>query len=517
MARHLGPSVQTPRRRALAFAVLAQGLRLFAALVLAALAASLVMEGTAELPLVALGIGLLVAAVGAALVSTEAASRAEGQAADGILGLYEHFAARAGVREAAGVPAGEMISGIARHPGSAAAALVTVPNAKAMSGIGAVAALALMAVFSWQAALLLTLTLPVMVIFMILVGGLTKARADRQEEALGRLSASFAEKVRCLPTILASHAQAREAERLGEDLAAYRQHAGSVLRVAFLNSGVLDFFSSLSVAMLAVFLGLGHLGLTNFPGFSGLTLASSLSILVLAPEVFAPLRRYAELYHQAAEGRTALDAAAPLLATEPARDGRLPAQRFALRGAVSPISGAYPDIDLPERGLVVISGSSGCGKTTLLRLLAGVDAPSYGQVFRPPGSQSWAASDAALSGETVAEVIGSDPDRWLRAVDLSGDPRFACGRYTRLGHGAGGLSGGQRLRLSLAAAAASGADTVFADEPTAKLDVRSAGFIRRLLKNLSADRLIVVASHDPVLIALADQHIDLQPRESISS
>ncbi|WP_051881376.1 ABC transporter transmembrane domain-containing protein [Parvularcula oceani] len=497
------------RRAALLLALLSRAGRLASGLSLATLTGGIVMEGTVSAPaLFALGAALCTAS-GAAAAGEAVAARTEGRAAARVVSWFERLAGRARVDEVQRFDAGDLAGRLARQPAAAAAAVVTVPNAKAMSALGLVMALAAMALFSWQAALLLLLCLPVMILFFILVGGLTRHRAALQEEALQRVSGSFAERVRCLPTLLACHATEREAERLEAALAEHEARSRDVLKVAFLNSGVLDFFSSLSVAMLAVFLGLGHLGLAQVPGFYGLTLAQSLSVLVLAPEVFAPLRRFAEIYHTAAEGQAALDSLEEVRAAAPAADPRLPTGRAGARGVVLAHAGAVQDLDLPERGLVALTGPSGCGKTSLLRVLAGVDEAAAGHAFTAGRKQAWAAADAWQPGGRLG---GMTDAATAQALGLLSEPRFADGLSALIAQGGADLSGGQRLRLSLARAAASDAGIVFADEPTAKLDAQAAAGVRALLGRLAETRLVIVATHDAELAAAARIRIPLAHR-----
>ncbi|TGR94773.1 ABC transporter, partial [Mesorhizobium sp. M2E.F.Ca.ET.209.01.1.1] len=106
-----------------------------------------------------------------------------------------------------------------------------------------------------------------------------------------------ADRIRTLPTILANHAASGEEAKLARRLEAYADNTMGVLRIAFANAGIIDFFASLSIAILAVFLGLGHLKLAMIPGFSNLALWQSLFILMIAPEYFAPFRRFSEQYH----------------------------------------------------------------------------------------------------------------------------------------------------------------------------------------------------------------------------
>ena len=166
------------------------------------------------------------------------------------------------------LPAGGLVVSMQRHPEAVAALLIGHRNAAAMLTIGPLAAAVAIAVVSWQAAFLMMCLTPVMIVFFALVGETIHRRAEQQEKALGRLAAQFADRVRTLPTILANHALDREEQKLAGRLEAYAANTMGVLRIAFVNAAVIDFFASLSIAMLAVLLGLGHLKLAMIPGFS---------------------------------------------------------------------------------------------------------------------------------------------------------------------------------------------------------------------------------------------------------
>ena len=202
-------------------------------------------------------------------------------------------------------PAGALVAGLQRYPGALAGLVISHSAAKSMLAIGPLLAAVAVALVSWEAALTLFLTIPVMVVFFVLLGGVVRGRAEAQEKAFGRLAAQFSDRIRTLPTILANHALLREHDKIEQRMTLYADSTMAVLKVAFLNAGIIDFFSAIAIAVLAVFLGLSHLGLMHVPGFSGLALWQSLFILIIAAEFFTPFRRYAEQYHVKAEGQAA--------------------------------------------------------------------------------------------------------------------------------------------------------------------------------------------------------------------
>ena len=494
-----------PRRRVLLWQGLRSLMRLAASAALALCVGRWIMG--IEPSAAAFGVlaAALLGAAGAGLMAEGGEARGEAKVATALRRrVGEDLIAMPG-RAVGTISPGALVAGLQRHPDALATLVVGHRVARNMTVVGPLfAALALVAM-SWQAALTVIVLTPVMILFFALVGEAIRVRAEARERAFARLAGQFADRIRGLPTILANHALHAEAEKLDARLEAHRSRTMGVLRIAFLNAGVIDFFSSLSIAILAVFLGLGHLGLATIPGFSGLELWQSLFVLMVAPEYFAAFRRYAEQYHARADGlaaATALDdlmrpAAAPSAAERP----------------------EPPDVVLPKRGLVVLCGPSGAGKSTLLRRLAGLEAGPHG----PRPGLSWIASDVFVPEGTLAEAIAwKAPLReqaWLlRAAGMIGlldDSLLPGGLDARIEPGGTNLSGGQRLRIAVARALL-GDGIVFADEPTAKLDISTAGLVRDALRDMAATRLVVVASHDPALIRMARQRVELG-RSSASS
>ncbi len=489
------------------------------AVALAWLAGALIETG--ELDGIALGLAGACLLAGSGLGSLiEARSAAlEAAVAVALVDAAEARLAAMPARAAADLPRGAVIAGLQRHPGALARLVVGHAAARRMMALGPVLTAGAVALVSWQAAVALLLATPVMIVFFALVGGLIRDRAAVQEAALGRLATQFADRVRVLPTILAAHGLPRETAKLDRRLKTYADGTMGVLAVAFLNAGVLDFFASLAIAILAVFLGLGHLGLAAIPGFAHLALWQSLLILLLAPEYFLPFRRYAELYHAKAEGEAAAEALAWVFSkdaeTTPGR-GSVPAMPGA-RGLVLPHAGPVADFDLPEAGLVAVTGPSGAGKSTLLRVLAGVEAPLAG-AFRLPGpgvAATWVSLDTPIPAGTLGAAIADATTATAEAVataaatlGLSEDPHWPGGLDAPVRAGAENLSGGQRVRVAVARLLLR-PGPAFCDEPTAKLDPENAARVRRALARAARTRLIIVATHDPALAALADRRIAL--------
>ena len=409
-------------------------------------------------------------------------------------------------------PAGALVAGLQRYPGALAGLVISHSAAKSMLAIGPLLAAVAVALVSWEAALTLFVTVPVMIVFFVLLGGVVRGRAEAQEKAFGRLAAQFSDRIRTLPTILANHALLREHDKIQRRMTLYADSTMAVLKVAFLNAGIIDFFSAIAIAVLAVFLGLSHLGLMHVPGFSGLALWQSLFILIIAAEFFTPFRRYAEQYHVKAEGQ----AAAKELDWHFAETGAAMTDAGSAGARPFAIAGAFDAADLPPAGLVAISGPSGSGKSTLLRRLAGIETP-------PPDFKSlpqvtaegcdWISTDIYVPAGTLAEAIAwnrGSPERAVlqaaaRHVGLLDERLLPGGLDAHIAEGGGNLSGGQRMRIGIARIMLSGG-VVLADEPTAKLDPQTAKLVRQVLTEMAKRRLIIVATHDERLIEAASRH-----------
>jgi ABC-type transport system involved in cytochrome bd biosynthesis fused ATPase/permease subunit len=483
---------------------------------LALFAAGLIADGIFTTMALAGALTCLALAGGSGVFADLAAASAEQEVTERLRAALREALSRmppARTREKA---AGALIAGLQRFPGAVAGLVISHHAAKSMLAIGPLLAAGAVAFVSWQAALLLFLAVPVMVMFFAMLGSVVRRRAELQESACGRLAAQFSDRIRTLPTILANHALLRQHGKIEQRMTLYADSTMSLLSVAFLNAGIIDFFSAISIAVLAVFLGLGHLGLVQVPGFSGLALWQSLFILVIAAEFFTPFRRYAEQYHVKAEGEAAARELDWYFGDPSAAASGSPSV------AATPAGAAFDVRDLPRVGLVAISGPSGAGKSTLLRGLAGIETRFAGIELLPRVTTEgcdWIATDIYVPAGTLASAIawnrgGCDGVRLREAAELVGllDERLLPGGLdARIAEGGDNLSGGQRMRIGIARIMLS-RGVVLADEPTAKLDARTAKLVRRALIDVAARRLVIVATHDEQLIEAASRHYVLRPQ-----
>jgi ATP-binding cassette, subfamily C, bacterial CydD len=398
---------------------------------------------------------------------------------------------------------------------------------------------------NWLAGALLLLSAPLIPGFMILIGWGAEQVSRQQQQALARLGGLFFDRLQGLDTLRRFGAERREADRVAAFAEDFRRRTMQVLRVAFLSSAVLEFFSAVAIATLAVYIGLGLLGFVTLGPAESLTLFSGLFILLLAPEFYNPLRTLAQHWHDragalaAAEGiREAL--AAPAARPEPSRPAaRLPAGPCPVR--VQGLSLAWPgrgtlfeelEFEVPAGQRLVVAGASGAGKSTLLGVIGGFLAPGAGEVLLGgvPVRELTRAQLAALRGYLGQQpflyaasvrdnILLGAPEgetRLARAVALAGlDELLATlpeGLDTRLGQDGLGVSGGQARRIALARVLLQPRPLLLLDEPTASLDAGTeARFWADLDAALAAEPMTVIcASHSPQALGWADRAIGLE-------
>jgi ATP-binding cassette subfamily C protein CydD len=399
-----------------------------------------------------------------------------------------------------------------------------------------------LAVLAWVATLDLTsagvmlLTLPLVPVFMWLIGRYTEERTRERWQALRLLSGHFLDVVRGLPTLQAfnrSRAQARVLAEVGER---YRRTTMGTLRVGFLSGSVLELAATLGVALVAVTVGVRLAG-------GSLGLQAGLTVLVLAPELYLPLRQLGAQFHASADGLAVAERLLELLEAPPAvaAGGRLvppnPREAPVRFEAVSFAYSSRPGLVLDEFDLqlqpgetVALVGPSGAGKTTVASLLLRFAEPSSGRVTVGGIDLAdcraelwrrliaWVPQRPTLFRGTVLENIrlGDEgaSDRAVRdAAMLAGADRFIqslpSGYETLVGDGGRALSAGERRRIALARAFVRNAPLVILDEPTADLDRRSADVVAEAVERLRAGRTVLLIAHRPELVEHADRVVSL--------
>ncbi|MCA0911721.1 thiol reductant ABC exporter subunit CydD [Marinobacter nauticus] len=383
----------------------------------------------------------------------------------------------------------------------------------------------------WLAGIFLVLSAPLIPLFMALVGMGAEKLNQQHFETVSRLSGQFLDKVRGLTT-LQLFGQTEAASRTLENRSdQYRKITMTTLKVAFLSSAVLEFFASVAIAVLAIYIGFGLLGYIEFGPSDELTLFSGLLILLLAPEFFQPLRTLSQHYHDRA---AALGAGAEILArleqsvdnAEPIRpDNSISNQGIQISGVTlrygeGPVIFDNLDIRIKAGQVIALTGPSGGGKSTLLHLLAGFIQSEAGAVSvfgEAPGNQpfGWLGQRGFWIQGTWAENLRlTTPDATDIAIDYAlrqvglgelVDSR-ADGIHSRIAEDGLGLSGGQARRLSLARIFLADYPLILLDEPTAGLDATSEVFVLEALHKLSeSGKTLVFSTHHQALLTLADR------------
>ncbi|WP_313663811.1 thiol reductant ABC exporter subunit CydD [Cellulosimicrobium cellulans] len=408
------------------------------------------------------------------------------------------------------------------------------------------ATLAVVLGLDWVSAVIIAVTIPLVPIFMVLVGRLTAGTSERRLVVMQRLGAQVLDLLAGLPTLLA-FGRARGPEKRVRALGdANRRATMGTLRIAFLSGMVLELLTTLSVAVVAVGVGLRLV-------HGGMELEPALAVLVLAPEVYLPLRQVGLHFHASTDGIAAAEQAFAVLDEEAPEPGTTPAPALsgttlALRG-VSVRAGdrdvlAPADLDLELRlgasgRVVALTGPSGAGKTTTALVLLGLVRPDRGTVtLTAPGAEpldladvepatfwpqvAWLPQRPVLAPGRLRDVVAgglpvsdADLDRAARTAGL--DAVLATlpdGWDTAVGRGGVGLSVGQRQRVALAAALLDDparVPLVVLDEPTAHLDARGEQVVLDAVRTFrDQGRTVVVVAHRASLVRAADDVVGIR-------
>ncbi|MER7590750.1 thiol reductant ABC exporter subunit CydD [Micromonospora sp. NPDC127501] len=397
-----------------------------------------------------------------------------------------------------------------------------------------VAVLARVVFADWSSAVIIAVTLPLIPVFGALLGWQAQAATERQWRRLALLGGHFLDMVTGLPTLRAfgrARAQTDVVRRMADG---HRVATMKTLRIAFLSALVLELVATLSVALVAVPVGIRLLG-------GGLALQTALLVLLLTPEAYLPLRAAGSRFHASMEGLAALDealtvSAAPA-APRAAEGASVPDARAEIR--FEGVTVAYErttalrDVTLTIRPgeRIAIIGPSGAGKSTLLGLLLGFVVPTSGRITvdgvdlttADPDAWrrqlAWVPQRAHLFAASLADNIrlgapDTPADVLTAAVhDAALDDVVAGlpdGLDTLLGERGHGLSSGQRQRVALARAFLRAAPVVLLDEPTARLDTAAEAVVLDATRRLVAGRTALLVAHRPALLADADRILRIE-------
>lgn len=379
----------------------------------------------------------------------------------------------------------------------------------------------------WLSAVMLVFCIPLIPIFMILIGKMTASHSAKKLAAMQRLGDQVLDLIAGLPTLKGlgrEQGPKKAVKSIGDE---YTKTTMSALRVAFLSGTALEFLATLSTALVAV-----EVGLRMVYGY--LDLATGLAIIMLTPEIFKPLREVGSQYHNSADGVAAADQALEILRETPPASGSVQAPN----PATSPIELIDLSIEAPGRGtfapanltatiepgkVTALAGPNGAGKTTTVRAILGLLAPTSGDI-RIDGRSittldreswwshiTWVPQRPVIPPGTIADHVGDGPSV-ARAAQLTGLDTIVDslpdGWQTPVGHGGVGLSVGQRQRLALTRALVEQANLVILDEPTAHLDAQSEQQILSAVRALKEQgATVLVIAHRPALLSLADHVI----------
>jgi ATP-binding cassette, subfamily C, bacterial CydD len=403
------------------------------------------------------------------------------------------------------------------------------------------------AVLVWTAAIDLTsaaimiVTLPLIPVFMVLIGRYTESKTRARWAALTRLSNHFLDVVRGLPTLRAFNRGAAQAERIEDASEAYRKTTMETLRVSFLSGAVLDLAATLATALVAVTLGVRLVEGT-------VAFRPALTVLLLTPELYAPLRSLAAQFHVSADGLAAAERILDLIGTSgspAAGHAGVPHgwEAVHLRDVSVANEGrggkVLDGLDLTiERGEVVaLVGASGAGKSTAAALLLGLRSPDEGTVMvdgselasldlrswreqvawvpqRPTVFHGTVHDNIAMGNPTATEEQIKLASRAAGFDEVVADLRQ--GYETHLGEGARGLSAGEIRRLALARAFVRSAPLVILDEPTANLDAASAVTVATSIGRLGPDQAVLLIAHGPELARSADRVVRIEKGRAVT-
>ncbi|QBJ97267.1 thiol reductant ABC exporter subunit CydD [Rhodococcus sp. ABRD24] len=389
------------------------------------------------------------------------------------------------------------------------------------------------------AALIVVVTLPLIPVFMILIGLLTKGKSEKTLATMTRLSSQLLDLLAGLPTLRAlgrEHGPVARVRELGD---AHRRTTMSSLRVAFLSSMVLELLATLSVALIAVSIGLRLV-------YGGMELEPGIVALILAPEVYLPLRMVGAQFHAAEDGLAAAHKAFGVLDEAPGEQ-RPGAVAVAAGGAVIELhglsmrsrSGMAPhrlDATFRPGEVTVLTGANGSGKSTALQAVLGLADPAEGAVRVDGidvadlnreqwwGQIAWLPQHPVLVPGTLSENL-----ELTGHVDRTGDGLHnACiatgfdavledlprGWDTTVGAGGTGLSLGQRQRLALTRLLMSPRPVLLLDEPTAHLDEATEATVLTSLRRLAeSGRTVIVVGHRPSVLAAADRIVEVEAQQ----
>lgn len=381
--------------------------------------------------------------------------------------------------------------------------------------------------------LLMLITLPIAPFLLYLIGRVSREASKKEWQELTELSAGFAELLHTLPTVKLFRQEGRLTETVACLSENFAQAALRVLQITFISAFALELITTLSIAIVAVSIGLRLL-------YGQLTFFTAFFVLLVLPEFYQPLRQAGTAFHGGMTAYTAETSLAEFLYSREVKAEANPAKDLAQEMGViigqhlsfGYGAGSLPILQdksfvVPAQQITVIRGSSGSGKTTLLRLCGGLLSPTKGILRRSRVPLSYVPQEPHIFNGTLAENItlvfapdsysAEEQAKMRQALEkvqlLAWAEQQPQGMMTILGEGGQNLSQGQRKRLGLARAIYQQRDLILLDEPTAALDSATRAEIIKVLWELAQGRTLLLVSHDEDLLNLADNVILLEPVE----
>jgi len=398
------------------------------------------------------------------------------------------------------------------------------------------------AIIDVESALLMLATVPLVPVFMWLIGRYTAERSRARWRELQRLSTHFLDVVRGLPTLRAFNRSRPQTAAIAEVSDRYRRATMATLRVSFLSGSVLELAATLGVALVAVTVGVRLVD-------GGIGLTAGLTVLIVAPELYVPLRQLGAQFHASADGLAAAERIVALLeapASVAAGGSLIAPSPAAVAVRLDGVAFSYParpgrvldglDLELRPGETVALVGPSGAGKSTVASLILRLAEPTAGCVTA--GGTDLAGCDAAawraetawvpqrptMFRATVADNIrlgapAATAERVHAAAVQAGADGFVRalpdGYDTLIGDGGRPLSAGERRRIAFARAFLRDAPVVILDEPTADLDEASTAIVADAVERLRRGRTVLVIAHDAAVVGSADRVVVLEQGRAI--
>ncbi|HHV6871687.1 TPA: heme ABC transporter permease/ATP-binding protein CydD [Haemophilus influenzae] len=399
---------------------------------------------------------------------------------------------------------------------------------------------------NWAAGLILMITAPLVPLFMIIVGIAAADNSQKNMDTLSRLSAQFLDRLRGLETLRLFNRTSEQTEHIENATEDFRETTMDVLKLAFLSSAVLEFFTSISIALMAVYFGFSYLGQIEFGTYNApLTLFTGFFCLILAPEFYQPLRDLGTYYHDRAAGIGAADAIVDFLeadyltvhqnektiSLESAVE--ISAENLVVLSTQGSALTKPLNFQIPANHNVALVGQSGAGKTSLINVILGFlpyegSLKINGQELRESNLAdwrkhiAWVGQNPLLLQGTIKENlllgnIQANDEEINQALMHSQAKEFTdkLGLHHEIKDGGLGISVGQAQRLAIARALLRKGDLLLLDEPTASLDAQSENLVLHALNEASLHQTTLMITHRIEDLKQCDQIFVMQRGEIV--